>query len=190
MSCLAFGCKNKYAAGNSISYHRFPTQDPERCRQWVRNLKRDDFTPKKFSRIYSEHFTPESFNPTLDVVMLRENTVPTLFKAFPPRLQEEVAKTLRKSKSPTRRYSLPPKKFKPSPGLEIDPSQWQTNMISELADRSTKYRCQRNTISKKLGNLVDVLKYLKSKKMVSEEALSILDTMSDLPKNLLKRMQF
>ncbi|XP_040575438.1 THAP domain-containing protein 1-like [Lepeophtheirus salmonis] len=110
MSCVAFGCKNKYAAGNSISYHRFPTQDPERCRQWVRKLKRDDFTPKKFLRICSEHFTPESFNRTLDVVRLRENAVPTLFKAFPPCFQEEVARTLRKSKSPTSRSSSPPKK--------------------------------------------------------------------------------
>uniref|UniRef100_A0A0K2TI02 THAP domaincontaining protein 9like [Strongylocentrotus purpuratus] n=1 Tax=Lepeophtheirus salmonis TaxID=72036 RepID=A0A0K2TI02_LEPSM len=62
-------------------------------------------------------------------------------------------------------------------------------MISELADRSKKYRCQRNTISKKLGNLVDVLKDLRSKSMLSEEPLSILDTMSDVPKNLLQRMQ-
>nr|XP_040578034.1 uncharacterized protein LOC121126765 [Lepeophtheirus salmonis] len=38
MYCVAFGCKNKYAAGNSISYHRFPTQDPERCNQWIVNL--------------------------------------------------------------------------------------------------------------------------------------------------------
>ncbi|XP_071743723.1 LOW QUALITY PROTEIN: THAP domain-containing protein 1-like [Lepeophtheirus salmonis] len=215
MSCVAFGCKSKYAAGDSISYHRFPTQDPERCRQWVRNLKRDDFTLKKFSRICSEHFTPESFNRTLDVVRLRENAVPTIFKAFPPRLQEEVARTRRKRKSPTRRSSSLLKKVKPTPGPKIDLSlfeakenvqldhpyslpsaqvikqklQWQTNMISELADRSKKYRCQRNKISKKLGNMVDVLKDLRSKRMLSEEALSILDVMSDVPKNLLKRMQ-
>nr|XP_040572556.1 THAP domain-containing protein 1-like [Lepeophtheirus salmonis] len=110
MFCVAFGCKNKYTAGNLISYHRFPIQDSERCRQWVRNLKGDDFTPKKFSRIYSEHFTPESFNRTQDVVRLRENAVPTLFKAFLGCLQEEVARTLRKRKSPTRRSSSPPKK--------------------------------------------------------------------------------
>ncbi|XP_040570817.1 THAP domain-containing protein 1-like [Lepeophtheirus salmonis] len=207
MSCVAFGCKNKFAADNSNSCHCFPTQDPERCRQWVRNLNQDDFTPKKFSRICSEHFTSESFNWTLEVVRLRENAVLTLFKALPRHLQEEVTRTLQKRKSSTRSYSSPIKKVKPSPGLEIDPShfeatenmqfdhpyslpsaqvikeklQWQTNMISKLADRSKKYICNWNTIFKKLGNLVDVLKELRSKRMLSEEALSILDTMSDVP---------
>nr|XP_040566796.1 THAP domain-containing protein 1-like [Lepeophtheirus salmonis] len=150
--------------------------DPERCRQGVRNLKRDGFTPKKFSKICSEHFSPEFLNRTLDVIRLRENAVPTLFKAFPPRLQEEVARTLRKRKSPTMRYSSPPKKVKPSPGIEIDPShfettenvqlnhpysllsaqvikerlQWQTIMISELADRSKKYKSLH--LSKKINS--------------------------------------
>nr|ADD24147.1 THAP domain-containing protein 1 [Lepeophtheirus salmonis] len=45
--CVAFDCKNKYATGDSISYHRFTTQVPERCRQWVRNLKADELTPQK-----------------------------------------------------------------------------------------------------------------------------------------------
>nr|XP_040568001.1 THAP domain-containing protein 1-like [Lepeophtheirus salmonis] len=108
MSCVAFGCKNKYAAGNSISYHRFPTQDQDEFREWVMNLKRDYFTPKKFSRICLEHFTLESFNRTLNVVRQRENDVPTPFEAFPPRLQEEVARTLQKRKYSRRRYSSPP----------------------------------------------------------------------------------
>ncbi|XP_040582567.1 THAP domain-containing protein 1-like, partial [Lepeophtheirus salmonis] len=102
MSCVSFGCKNKYAKGNSISYHRFTIQDTERCRQWVRNFKRDDFTPKSFAKICSEHFTPESFNRTLDV------------------FQEEVERTCRKRKSPSKRSSSSPKKGKPSPGLNTD----------------------------------------------------------------------
>ncbi|XP_040583487.1 THAP domain-containing protein 1-like [Lepeophtheirus salmonis] len=134
MSCVTFGCKNKYAAGNSInsiSYHRFPTQDLETCRQYVRNLKQDEFTHKKFSRICSEHFTLESFNRTLGVVSQRKNAVSTLLKVFLPRLQEEVAKTLRKHKSPTRRSSSPPKKVKPS-GLEIDPSHFDATENVQL----------------------------------------------------------
>ncbi|XP_040570052.1 THAP domain-containing protein 1-like [Lepeophtheirus salmonis] len=122
MSCVAIGCKIGMLLAIQISYHRFPTNDPERCRQWVRNLRRNNVTPKKLSKICSEHFTPESLNWTLDGVRLREKAVPTLFKAFPPRLQEEVAITHQKCKSPTRRSS---KEVNPSPGLEIDPSNFE-----------------------------------------------------------------
>uniref|UniRef100_A0A0K2V5G2 Uncharacterized protein n=1 Tax=Lepeophtheirus salmonis TaxID=72036 RepID=A0A0K2V5G2_LEPSM len=60
-------------------------------------------------------------------------------------------------------------------------------MISKLSNRSKKYICQQNKFFNKLGNLVDVFKDMRSKRMLSEEALSIFDPMSDVSKNILKR---
>ncbi|XP_040580382.1 THAP domain-containing protein 1-like [Lepeophtheirus salmonis] len=116
-------------AQSEFSFHRF-AKDSERCRQWVRNLKLKNFTPKEHSRICSQHFDPECFNRTLDVIRLRENAFPTIFKTFSPHLQEDEARTNLKRKSPMERHSSSPKVIKTSsePALDIRLLQAQNNV--------------------------------------------------------------
>nr|ACO14780.1 THAP domain-containing protein 2 [Caligus clemensi] len=188
MSCAAFGCKNQCSPKSDVSFHRFP-RDPELRQEWVRNLKKADFTPKEHSRICSEHFTPECFNRTLNVVRLRDNALPTIFKGLPKHLQEEVAKTRRKRKSPKYRPSFSSKaKRPPQPQLHISffdaanniqldhsyslPSssqlikrelQVQIDTISELSRRSKQYRQKQNQLAKRVARLVCIIKDLRSK---------------------------
>uniref|UniRef100_A0A0K2T4B0 THAP domain containing, apoptosis associated protein 2 [Xenopus (Silurana) tropicalis] n=1 Tax=Lepeophtheirus salmonis TaxID=72036 RepID=A0A0K2T4B0_LEPSM len=77
-----------------------------------------------FKDFFSKHFNYECVKRTLDVIRLRENAVPTIFKAFPPPLQEYVARTNLKCKSPMERHSLSPdiRFLKAQNNVELDHS--------------------------------------------------------------------
>ena len=60
-------------------------EDPERCRKWTTNLRRDNFTPSKCTVICFEHFHSSCYDRTGQTVRLRPNAEPTLFQ-FPEHL--------------------------------------------------------------------------------------------------------
>ncbi|XP_064812053.1 THAP domain-containing protein 3 [Oncorhynchus masou masou] len=82
-SCSAYNCTNRYSKHTDITFHRFPFSKPTVFRQWLDNICRDDFYPKKHMVICSLHFTTDCFSSLGNRKNLLWNAVPTLF-TFPP----------------------------------------------------------------------------------------------------------
>lgn len=66
--CVAFGCRSGYRSctgytpdGRKLTFHSFPLSNYELSDKWVRALHRVDFTPTKYSRVCSRHFTDADF---------------------------------------------------------------------------------------------------------------------------------
>ncbi|XP_051517431.1 THAP domain-containing protein 3 [Myxocyprinus asiaticus] len=79
-SCSAFHCTNRYNNKNpEITFHRFPFSKPSILKQWLDNIGRDDFQPKKHMVICSLHFTQDCFSGLGNRKNLLWNAVPTLF---------------------------------------------------------------------------------------------------------------
>lgn len=54
-SCCAVGCSNRARKGSGISFHRFPTEK-ERSSLWIAALRRQNWTPTKYTWVCSAHF--------------------------------------------------------------------------------------------------------------------------------------
>ncbi|NP_001014316.2 THAP domain-containing protein 3 [Danio rerio] len=79
-SCSASNCTNRYNNKNpEITFHRFPFSKPSVLKQWLDNIGRDDFQPRKHMVICSLHFTPDCFSGLGNRKNLLWNAVPTLF---------------------------------------------------------------------------------------------------------------
>nr|XP_055044915.1 THAP domain-containing protein 3 [Misgurnus anguillicaudatus] len=93
-SCSAFNCTKRYNNKNpEITFHRFPFSKPSVLKQWLDNIGRDDFQPRKHMVICSLHFTPDCFSGFGNRKNLLWNAVPTIF-TIPP----EDAKTVSKKR--------------------------------------------------------------------------------------------
>ncbi|KAF1379145.1 hypothetical protein PFLUV_G00173040 [Perca fluviatilis] len=89
MSCSAFGCKQRQYQGCSINFFRFPLRDRRRLKQWVMNVRRQNWTPTPASRLCSMHFEEDQF--LIDNMFrrrLKDTAVPTIFN-FPPHLRKK-----------------------------------------------------------------------------------------------------
>ena len=101
-SCVAFGCTNCCTKDSGISFFRFPLKKPDLLHRWVQAVRRKNWKPTAGSRICSEHFESSCFviRPGQIGKRLNENSVPTVFPAFPCHLQPK--KQLQR-KSPKKR---------------------------------------------------------------------------------------
>ncbi|XP_061114769.1 THAP domain-containing protein 3 [Conger conger] len=82
-SCSAYNCTNRYSNKNpDLTFHRFPFSKPSVLKEWLHNIGREDFQPKRHMVICSEHFSAESFSGLGNRKNLLWNAVPTLF-TFP-----------------------------------------------------------------------------------------------------------
>nr|XP_028578071.1 THAP domain-containing protein 5 isoform X3 [Podarcis muralis] len=84
--CAATCCRNR--AGQSARdqrklsfYPRFPLHDKERLEKWLRNMKRDTWTPSKHQVLCSDHFTPDSLDVRWGIRYLKTTAVPTIFSS-------------------------------------------------------------------------------------------------------------
>ncbi|NXA29366.1 THAP5 protein, partial [Ibidorhyncha struthersii] len=59
----------------------FPLHDKERLEKWLRNMKRDAWTPSKHQLLCSDHFTPDSLDVRWGIRYLKHNAVPTIFSS-------------------------------------------------------------------------------------------------------------
>ncbi|KAJ8000005.1 hypothetical protein DPEC_G00200320 [Dallia pectoralis] len=90
MSCYGLNCINRPSKKKpGLHFFRFPLGDQEHLRldQWMLNVKRQNWTPNKCSRLCSEHF--ESHHFTTDSrgrTCLKDTAVPTIFKEQKPKL--------------------------------------------------------------------------------------------------------
>nr|XP_060641917.1 THAP domain-containing protein 5 [Anolis sagrei ordinatus] len=83
--CAAACCRNR--AGQSardqrrLSFYPFPLHDKERLEKWLRNMKRDSWTPSKHQVLCSDHFTPDSLDVRWGIRYLKTTAVPTIFSS-------------------------------------------------------------------------------------------------------------
>ncbi|KAK4289141.1 hypothetical protein Pmani_037873 [Petrolisthes manimaculis] len=94
VSCAAYGCTSRFNKENSptLTFHKFP-KDGELLEKWLHNVRRENFTPSKHTRLCSKHFKEEDFDRTsLSCVRLRSGAVPCIFEAFPEHLRPKVDK--------------------------------------------------------------------------------------------------
>ncbi|CAB3991434.1 THAP domain-containing 6-like [Paramuricea clavata] len=119
--CCAFGCSKRRKFGEKSTdrsnsegssdeesfskrkfartFHYFPS-NPERKKQWIKNIRRDGWLPNNSSVICSDHFKESNIDRTgLLNVRLKPDAVPTRFKKFPQHLK----KVVKKRKLPTPR---------------------------------------------------------------------------------------
>lgn len=101
-ACAAYGCtQRKYNVG--VTFHRFPSK-PELRLLWIKAVHRENFIPSKSAVLCSKHFCEEDFDKTsLSCVRLRSDVVPSVFSAFPPHIQDRLA---RERKPPKDRITL------------------------------------------------------------------------------------
>ncbi|XP_046393435.1 THAP domain-containing protein 2-like [Ischnura elegans] len=85
MYCCAWNCTESYVKGGKITFHSFPANE-ERRKEWVRNVRRENFVPSKHTKICSKHFTEDPFDrEKFGGHWLKATAVPTLFD-FPHHL--------------------------------------------------------------------------------------------------------
>ncbi|XP_040280744.1 THAP domain-containing protein 2-like [Bufo bufo] len=89
-TCAAFGCSNNSRV-NQVTFHRFPS-NPERRKQWLNLVNRENFTPSLHTFLCSKHFEESCFDRTGQTVRLRTNAVPTIF-IYPEHMVEKIALT-------------------------------------------------------------------------------------------------
>jgi len=87
--CAAFNCSNSSKSG--LSFFSFPLKDGKRCKEWLRLMKRKDFTPTAASRLCSAHFSPQCYEQNLALLAtlgdqfkpqklrLKPDALPTIF---------------------------------------------------------------------------------------------------------------
>ncbi|XP_022170372.1 THAP domain-containing protein 1-like [Myzus persicae] len=61
VSCVAYGCTNRYKPGQTIHFFRFPLANVNLNKKWIAAIKRKNFTPTKWSRLCSDHFVYENY---------------------------------------------------------------------------------------------------------------------------------
>jgi len=76
-SCAVKGCRSR-GVSSTITYHRFPTVDPDLCRSWTTFCKIEGLTSAT-SRVCSLHFTNDDFYNNNNGRRLRSKVVPTIY---------------------------------------------------------------------------------------------------------------
>ncbi|XP_074549901.1 THAP domain-containing protein 6-like [Halichoeres trimaculatus] len=96
--CAAYGCynrRNTESRSRGITFHKFPSDTGLR-RRWEIALRRKGFAASESSKLCSDHFKPDDFDRTGQIVRLRDGATPSVFN-FPPHLQKHVAKRVTKT---------------------------------------------------------------------------------------------
>ncbi|XP_064295824.1 peroxynitrite isomerase THAP4-like [Phalacrocorax carbo] len=94
--CRAPHCSN--AAGQPrpparrLSFYKFPLQDTARLRQWLTQMRRENWVPTRHQHLCSDHFEPSCFQYRWGVRYLRPDAIPTIFPHSP--LKQESPSTL------------------------------------------------------------------------------------------------
>ncbi|KAG0423115.1 hypothetical protein HPB47_001081 [Ixodes persulcatus] len=103
-TCSAVGCSNNPLRNPEVLFHKFPT-DRKLEKVWVNAVRRVDFgkpwTPTPRSKLCSDHFSPESYERNLRVLVacglsakgsrLKKDAVPSLFAHRPPAVPAQAA---------------------------------------------------------------------------------------------------
>ena len=133
--CSAFGCSNNHMKKGceNITFHVFPIGEPRRS-EWIKAVRRADWKPSKSSSyLCSEHFRKEDFKTNSSKkTLLKDGVVPSVFKAFPPYLQNKTIKR----KAPTPRSVEPNPKH---PKLDISDVQLETTVVVPPVEKNVNH---------------------------------------------------
>ncbi|XP_065324131.1 THAP domain-containing protein 1-like isoform X5 [Gordionus sp. m RMFG-2023] len=78
--CCAISCNSK-SSNDRKSFHRFPLKNHILLSKWLKAINRKNFNPTKYSKICGDHFTIDSFIPSVTGLRsLKEGSIPTIFK--------------------------------------------------------------------------------------------------------------
>ncbi|KAK7794394.1 hypothetical protein R5R35_011673 [Gryllus longicercus] len=136
--CCCFGCNEKYVKGGGVTFHSFP-KDEARKKVLVQKLRRENFTPTKFSEVFSKHFEENCFDrEKFGGVWLKADAVPTIFN-FPKRL---INQTTRR-KSPVKRIT------------DVDESRSERSVNDESTSSAEKISASRKRLLRYIGDFVD-----------------------------------
>ena len=183
-SCVAFGCTNRCTKDSGISFFRFPLKKPDLLHRWVQAVRCKNWKPTAGSRICSEHFESSCFviRPGQIGKRLNENSVPTVFPAFPCHLQPK--KQLQR-KSPKKRKA-------DESSILSSPSPTKISLIHSYASKITletklkqsearishlKKRVKRakQNVYRRNLRIQNLLQTLKKQKLVSDEQHDLLE---------------
>ncbi|KFW00165.1 THAP domain-containing protein 5, partial [Eurypyga helias] len=81
-----------------LALKRFPLHDKERLEKWLRNMKRDAWTPSKHQLLCSDHFTPDSLDVRWGIRYLKHTAVPTIFSSPDDKEKDASQKTPQETK--------------------------------------------------------------------------------------------
>ncbi|KAG8454623.1 hypothetical protein GDO86_001009 [Hymenochirus boettgeri] len=92
MTCVAYGCYNRFFKGCKKQFFRFPMKDRKRLFDWIAAVRRKNWMPSGASRICSDHFTENDYmlRPGAQIPRLRLDAVPSVFDGFPEDLKERL----------------------------------------------------------------------------------------------------
>ncbi|OCU00472.1 THAP domain-containing protein 1 isoform X1 [Xenopus laevis] len=92
MTCIAYGCNNRFYKGCKKQFFRFPLKDRKRLYDWIAAIRRKNWMPSDTSRICSDHFTHDDYmlRPGAQIPRLRLDAVPSVFDGFPDDLKERL----------------------------------------------------------------------------------------------------
>nr|XP_046245821.1 THAP domain-containing protein 5-like [Scatophagus argus] len=78
--CSVPNCKNDGGSGGDRkSFYKFPLQDADQLQRWLRNMRRENWTPSRHQYICHEHFAPSCFKVRWGIRYLEGDAVPTIF---------------------------------------------------------------------------------------------------------------
>ena len=92
VSCCVPDCYNYSAktkkAGDKVTYHRIPQDDPQRTKAWLERIRRKNMPPLENCYVCSDHFQPSCFKTDLRAQLLtgekpkmslKDDAIPSLF---------------------------------------------------------------------------------------------------------------
>ena len=202
-SCSAYGCTNRFKKESNIHFHKFPIENPELCKSWTVALKRDKFTPSKYSFLCSEHFAISDYVSSVndEKPHLNPCAIPSIFD-FPERL-----KKIPKSRKPPTKRAPVKRKFEPDdipstsstttttvtvatetlspPSKKSKPSPSPTKTKLRRKIKTLKQKLKRK--EKKIECMNDLIKTLKEKNLLSEDCGAIIEYhFSGMTKEIIK----
>ncbi|KAG0428406.1 hypothetical protein HPB47_024606 [Ixodes persulcatus] len=80
-TCADIGCANRGSQDLGISYHRFPLDDPELLKAWMKKLPCRDWKLSRWSKLCSLHFADNCLYQLNNKTYLRQGSVPTVFSS-------------------------------------------------------------------------------------------------------------
>lgn len=168
-------------------------------RQWEVAIRREGFVASESSKLCSEHFKPDDFDRTGQIVRLRDGATPSVFN-FPSHLQRPVAtmntETSREAEESPLDLSRHCPESEPQPNddhcyaLPNSPTRLKARLSEALArveslEREKLNAKARERRAKKTIN--SLLEDLKKKNLINEDLKERLDFYSDLPIDLFSK---
>lgn len=88
--CAAYGCSNLSTKSTTkekgISFFKFPLKNKKILNEWMKRIRRENFTPNAHSTLCSENFLESDFNYQnfTNKRLLKKDAVPSIFSFSAP----------------------------------------------------------------------------------------------------------